>query len=210
MEKETWIHRDKEWIKQNPGKPTMYKETLKDSDPPPKCATREVKKEYEKRTKRPSVDIGVYIVLCEKAKSVYVGQSQSMGIRMRSHKSCILKMENISRTYREMRIDCEKYGIDSFQFARYLEIDAKIMTNEDRREKLLEKEQETMWDFMRKGYKLYNIQINSNGNTIYCPFKMQDLINDIVFLAIEDEKVLSLLESIQENKGVFTDGATAL
>ena len=164
MDKFKWAHRTPEWIKENPGKPTMYKVSLEEIKP---LQSPEYK----------FGDTGVYVIICEKAKRVYVGQSTSMGTRMRNHKMNITNYRtNSQNVYLKMREDFIFYGEDSFQFNRHIHLGGATC------DELLLQETFTMYEFLDKGYELYNGTVPPR--TLKCPThllkEMQELIDKIV------------------------------
>ena len=169
-----WVKRSDEWIKQNPNKPTMYK-VLKDEI---KINTN--KKPKKRVGKITSITSGIYAIVCEKSKSVYVGQSKSLDVRLRNHKMNLRNQTNKCESYKRMYEDVNKFGLDSFDF-RCIE-----QTDVD----LINKETEAMNMFMNLGYKLYNAQVNANATYVYCPFEIQDVVLKIITEYIKDNSTI--------------------
>lgn len=159
-----WCFRSEEWIKSNPGQPTMYKHYADGYNP--EAANR---KEHKAVAGCKRGKVGVYIVLCEPAKHVYVGQSMNMSTRLRNHRWSITRNSN-NKTYVQMREHLKQYGMDEFAFTMYAECDPH---------QRLDKEKEVMIEFIHKGYTLYNIALNmpnNIGNMIQCPVEIQDKV----------------------------------
>jgi predicted GIY-YIG superfamily endonuclease len=173
-EKKVWMKRSEEWIKQNPGKPTMYKDYPNNANVNSLVfdTRRVVKKRYEKRTS------GIYVILCEPAKSVYVGMSENIESRLRSHKFNINRKYNKS-PYIKICEDIETYGVSSFELKIYEEV--------NQTSNLFRKETETMHLFKRDGYNLYNQVIGElSKDLIYCKEELQPQINKLINLATKD------------------------
>lgn len=171
--KQVWVKRPEEWIKQNPGKPTMYKTTVTEKETPPeliKQLTNESRRVYAKKDK--GADIGIYAIICEPSKRAYIGQSINVQTRLRNHKMNI--KTNQMKCYAEMRKDIETHGIECFEFIRI----KHCINGED----LTEEENNSMGEYISKGYKLYNTAITAN-NLFVNPehkelfFKLNQLIN---------------------------------
>lgn len=172
MSKTVWLKRSEEWIKNNPGKGTMYKAV-------PETAPREAlmsingtnRKRYEKKPEGDS-DRGIYVIICEIAKAAYIGQSYNMGVRMRNHKAAILgRISSQNKTYDKIKKDVTTHGIDSIIFTKH------CFVSENSSENLTEKENEVMYYYLNKGYRLYNCSIPGN---ILCPEKHLILINSLI------------------------------
>lgn len=78
MSKGVWIRRTEDWIKID--------------QPPHNGATYALKSKIKNKVK--PIDSGVYVIICEREKCAYVGQSINMGARMRNHKLCIVGHSN--------------------------------------------------------------------------------------------------------------------
>ncbi len=187
-----WLKRSPEWIKNNPGQPTMYKGVLNlDDDYKGNVLLKKEKKkklDEIKNTNSDFPDAGVYIIVNNETKSVYVGQSINMSNRLRSHKHYILeKAVNKNQVYDKMIEDKIKHGIESFEFIKYI-----LMPNKNGME-LVEVENDVMHEFMAKGYSLYNRSVYL-GN-IYCPIKYKDDIVKVIDLLIINPERLSELKS---------------
>lgn len=179
QKKSKWVPRSKEWIKANPGKGTMYK--VIDGQEVPPDVEGEVKVEVIQRkawTKfKPTLTSGVYTVICEAEKCVYVGQSANTLVRLRNHKMNIISEGGSAEAiYTKMRAHCKRHGIDSFSFDIY-----EMLPNVDQKT-LLERESVAMLDFVKRGYILYNRQISTSlrEECIYCPQTIQPLIASVV------------------------------
>lgn len=190
MNKIVWAIRSKEWIKDNPGKGTMYKTELKEDEAPPINLLAPIRNKLKgERNKDLIHDTGIYLIICEQAKSVYVGQSINMGSRMRSHKMNITAIDPPQlQTYAKIREDWNKYGAISFEFKRYLPL-PNTTTSED----LTNHENNTMWEYMNNGYKLYNTVITGN---IYCPENLRGLVLDLIHAINKDSSLIDKVRSI--------------
>lgn len=160
-----WIHRSKEWIAANPGKPTMFKVTK----------AGEIVESDSALTKCPNG--GVYVILCEASKHVYVGQSKNAEVRLRNHKMIISRLcktpEN-SDIYGKMIKHYEFHGEDSFVFKKYLKVDFE--------EDLLVKEIEIMVEFIENGYTLYNRLVPREilNKMVYVPDYIRNKVLDYI------------------------------
>ena len=149
---------------------------------------RVAKKKYIK-AKEKEPDSGVYVIICEKSKSVYVGQSVSMNNRMRNHKMNIINDRPYCiNSYKEMKRDYLLYGIDSFKFVKY-----KYITDVD---EMLKEEEFTMYEFMAKGYKLYNSLIPMTNNLIYCPSELKDIAIKLFIKARENHELYNKIKEL--------------
>lgn len=187
-----WLKRDAEWIKNNPGKPTMYKGKLDlNNDYKGEVLLKKAKKDKINIIKNENSDFpdaGVYIILNEKTKSVYVGQSINMSSRIRNHRHFILeKAINKYKVYDKMIKDKKNHGIESFEFIKYV-----LMPNKNTQE-LKQVENDVMHEFKAKGYELYNMEV-SLGN-VYCPIKYKDDISNIINLIVIDPDKLKTIKS---------------
>lgn len=142
---------------------------------------------------------GIYTIICEQSKSVYIGQSMSVETRLRSHKSCLLNNVR-NKVYDRMRKDLASYGIEAFTFARFCYCPPVAGT-------LLKTEEETMKEFFNNGYTLYNSGLSSAlkdtimSEHIKCPVKYQSLILEIINRFQYDTDYVNKLT--EENKMQF-------
>jgi predicted GIY-YIG superfamily endonuclease len=187
-----WEKRSPEWIKSNPGKGTMYKanpdgsEYTEGSEPKKFIPTAQNPIPFNKVI---NTDAGVYVVVCEKAKHAYVGQSVNMGTRLRSHKMSIVKSE--ASTYLKMRNHWRLYGEEAFDYIKHTHMPTST------EEELLQKEAEVMMEYIRAGYILYNGLINVNilADIVSCPKDFQLIIEQTINkLASETDFVNKLKE----------------
>lgn len=188
MENKTvWLKRTEEWIKQNPGKGTMYKSELTNKVPGESLAALVSDKRTRHKKDQKTIDLGdrgIYAVICEATKYAYIGQSASMNVRMRSHKACIIGQVNgKSKAYIKMNEHCKLHGIDAFSFTRHL-----FLPNVND-EELTNIETSTMHEFAGMGYTLYNISIPGN---IYCPLELKILMCQIITLAKNEDFIVKL------------------
>jgi hypothetical protein len=185
MEKEIWLKRPEEWIKENPGKPTMYKTTVKRGDIiNVDSLTGHSKKLYKGgKEKR----LGIYAVICERSKRAYIGQSIRVGSRLRSHRYAIFSLnESKNKVYIDIKKDVLKYGPESIEF----KIVYPLGINDD----LCEWELNTMREFINNGYKLYNMHLPINN--ICCPTEHKDLITSIINKIKTDQSLISKINSL--------------
>lgn len=175
-----WKRRSDEWIKANPGKGTMYKANPDGTEYDPDVR---VEMKVEKKEKRvvpvlKDVDYGIYVIICEKAKYAYVGQSTNVSSRLRSHKMMIKRQSLTSKnkTYFKMQEHVDRYGMDSFVFDKYMAMPGATI------DELLSKESEVMGEFVRNGYNLYNTAINLDvlGEVIVCPRDFQSVVSAVI------------------------------
>lgn len=173
-----WVMRSKEWIKDNPGKGTMYRVYTDDDTPviPEPTIIKpdpvvEAGVHYMDRL-QDAPDAGIYVVICEAEKWAYVGLSKNMGSRLRGHKLSLFgKYKGDSKIYVKMKEHAKKHGPDGFQFVEYLK-----MPNASQRS-LLDKENEVIMEFSKSGYFLYNRAVNGLGGfSIHCPEKHRDVL----------------------------------
>jgi len=189
MSKIVWLKRSEEWIKQNPGKGTMYKVDIDGSETKENlsainCVNR---KKYESKPKGLD-DCGIYVIICEASKSAYIGQSINISTRLRSHKFAIHGTHgDKNKVYKRMKEDLISFGVESFQYLKHI---TGIKEHE-----LTDKENQVMFEFMDKGYNLYNIAISS-GN-VYCPELIKpDIVKLISIVKQDDEALIKLRELI--------------
>lgn len=179
-----WLRRPDEWIKENPGKPYMYKE--KHSNGVPENTVKF--SSFYPRQKYVDRFAGVYVVLCNKSSCAYVGQSKNVHTRLRSHKMAMQSTQAKGSVYIKMRQDLMKYGIDSFSFVFHKKCDNNV-------EVLLKEEALAMMHYVKEGYSLYNKVISVSPESIYCPQEHQLLISNIVDKICNDKNYLDALYS---------------
>lgn len=178
-----WLKRSEDWIKQNPGKGTMYKCVAETAEPDNLTALlAPVRKQYQKKPKK-GLDSGIYAIICEQAKRAYIGQSECMGNRMRSHKMCITTDRAASQknTYKKIRADYLLYGADSMQYVR---LKTYLGATSDQ---LVEYETQTMFEYLAKGYQLYNSTPIGN---VYVNPELLPLINTIIAKITQDPSII--------------------
>lgn len=189
----TWKHRSKEWVKENPGKGTMYKEYLGPEPEPKKNKPIDlkpiqktinkaistpkrngIKESIGSKEKIPQGIIGIYAIVCEKEKCVYVGQSKNIAVRLRSHKMTIASDDPYydTKVYKQMREHRKKHGADVFNFLVY-----KILNGAETKE-LLSEENNAMIYYASNGYKLYNSSLCTElvNSMIMCPEQFKQII----------------------------------
>lgn len=186
MKEEIWLHRSQEWIKENPGKGTMYKASQPEVEKPKPTKRIDLSEIKTGEYRNP----GIYAIICEKAKSVYVGQSKNMANRLRNHKMVLLSRRPPSKIYERMLIDIDNYGIESFTFEKHIDLKDHDVPN------ILEIERETMWFFLEKGYRLYNADLPIGNNAIYCPETMRDTIVSLIKECSNDVKNFELVKDL--------------
>lgn len=152
MQNYTWAKRDIEWIKQNPGKGTMYKvfegqtETKQDIKPIVKEVKQIVKVNLPPKPKNQiSKSGGIYAIINEHSKLIYIGQSLSPKVKLRYHKM------NISSNNKDLLY---KPMIEHKEHLKYIILENNISVN-----LLTRKEAEHIKQYISNGYKLYNIYI---------------------------------------------------
>lgn len=152
MQNYTWAKRDIEWIKQNPGKGTMYKvyegqtETKQDIKPIVKEVKQIVKVNLPPKVKNPISKFGgVYAIINEHSKLIYVGQSLSPKVKLRYHKM------HISANSKDLLY---KLMIEHKEHLKYIVLELDISVSE-----LTHKEAEYIKQYISQGYKLYNIYV---------------------------------------------------
>jgi hypothetical protein len=198
MKEYEWVPRPKDWIKDNPGKGTMYKHYLKDGEPPVEsCAL--IKKEYKKleleycKKERDLSDSGIYVIICEPSKRAYVGQSMSMSVRMRNHKMIISGSNirnNETNTYKDMISDFNLYGISAFSFIKH-----KSLPGLDAAD-LMNHESNAMGEFIELGYRLYNLNVNIGNNVIYCPPDIIDWVRSLIVKCKNNTELMNKIDSL--------------
>lgn len=187
MSQYVWAKRSAEWIKENPGKGTMYKIPIEQKEEIKKevknlMVSRAEKKRIELQTKT----CGVYAIICEIEKMAYIGESFNMEVRLRNHKMCINNSSSHAAMYSLMNMHQYKHGKECFKFIKVHEIE-----NTGSKEALLIKEAETMHEFIDMGYKLYNQSIPSNPNSINCPKHLADDIKTIISKVKDNAELLN-------------------
>lgn len=180
-----WKSKGDQWRKENPSQTYMYKcyEGEAEFIQPKKKQIKYVSPLKERSSfkaftpKVPSVEAGIYVIVCEKEKHAYVGQSLNMAIRLRSHKLALTTRKNNSNvTYVKMKEHCGTHGIEAFEFKLYKPLPLASLKT------LLENERKVMAEMVKSGYNLYNISVNADmlGETISCPKELQNLLVDLI------------------------------
>lgn len=189
MTKMVWAKRSEEWIKLNPGQPTMYKTELTEGEEPPSNLRQEIRNAYKQQLKnKKENDAGIYVIVCEVTKHAYVGQSINMGTRMRSHKMCIINADEPKiKTYIKMREHYKAHGINVFEFKRHINIE---LSNSNT---LIDLEIQTMKDYIGMGYTLYNSTIMGN---VHCPDNLKLFIENIIAKCINDPTLIDKVKSL--------------
>jgi predicted GIY-YIG superfamily endonuclease len=176
MKKEVWLFRSKEWIAQNPNKPTMYKASLENIDK--ECEINNLVKKTRNKIKNQNKKViaGTYLILCKESNTAYVGQSVNIHSRLRQHKYQLAKETNnsMSLVYLKMKKDIEKYGSDCLSFEVYEELENPTI------ETLLIKETELMHKIFHKGMFLYNTYIPFSVDLLYCPEDIKQKVKDFI------------------------------
>lgn len=156
-----WERRSPEWIKENPGKPTMYKVYDTQKSEFKAIAAKNIVFDLDNKPigslSSPTLSLtfaaGVYVIECVPEKCVYIGQSRNVPVRLRNHKYKILIDFGSDDTYTDMRSDRIKHGIDSFTFSILHHMP------EAKKQQLCSKEAEAISYYISKGYKVYNKQL---------------------------------------------------
>jgi hypothetical protein len=173
-----WKHRDSNWIKDNPGKSTMYKEFLNTSSREDlSVSDNSVNRVSESIISR-YADAGVYIIMCESEKYVYIGQSINVDVRIRNHKMKIFsdKKQVDTNIYTKIRNHVNQFGEDCLSFVKYIPMPYCGEAE------LLKKETETMIEFLKNGYVLYNEKFPKEvlEHTVFCPKEFQFEANNFI------------------------------
>ena len=190
MIKTRWIKRDAAWIAENKGKPTMYKEEYEDgiieelkvdSSREKKEVLINVVERLPLKKRKGTKDAGIYGIICEVNRSIYIGQSMNIGSRLRNHKMIIANnYKSEMNVYKDIRKDYIEFGDDSFKFVAIKEMPEA--TNEE----LLNAETELMIEYLENGWMLYN---RDNCNNTYISPAIRPMILNLV-LAIKDKPEL--------------------
>lgn len=216
MQKTKWMKRDPEWIKANPGKGTMYKV---DDDGKeivssvsnqievvvPKASVKSNIIYHKPVNKGPTIngsEPGVYVIVCEIEKTAYVGKSDNVSTRLRSHKMMVFSDKSAgkcSSTYALMREHVEAHGPNCLVFKKHADVNTRY--NED----LLKAESELMAYMIQEGYKLYNKLIYREAfeDTIYVPAQYRgNVVKIIEWLTVgegaNDSKFNDFVNSLTE------------
>lgn len=190
-----WKRRSDEWIKENPGKSYMYKENIGTGfeEPPPTKGVSNLREAFiPKRVKEiPAGAVcGIYVIVCEKEKYVYVGESQNIGVRLRNHKMCIDKYKGKGVSYIKMMEHRKKHGIKAFQFLIHQACDAGKLER-------MELENQAMLHYASMGYSLYNINIGIPcEDRMYCPSEFQSVLKEIIRLLPTNPKLYTDLQNL--------------
>jgi len=205
MSEYKWVRRSPEWIKENPGKGTMYKEYIskecddstsksqkravitllkqKPIEPPPKW-TKHTPPEPKKGTK----DAGLYAIICEANKWAYIGQSMNVGSRLRNHKMIIVhNYKSESKVYEDIKKDKNEFGIESFSFVKIKDMPEATSTQ------LLDAETKMMIEYLENGYSLYN---RDHCNNMYCSPNIKPLIVNLIKAVKNKPELIDVIESL--------------
>jgi predicted GIY-YIG superfamily endonuclease len=189
-----WVQRDKEWINNNPNKGTMYKVLVEDVivtsslGKQSRCRVIEGENLGLKYSKK--LDAGIYIIVCEVEKHVYVGQSTNVPSRIRNHKMNISKDNPASdKIYYKMRKHKMIHSINAFQFSMYESLPGADNAL------LLQREITAMKEWFKKGYLLYNNSVlqSIKDQYVYCPFELRSLVTSVVSTLTNDAEFVNLL-----------------
>lgn len=117
--------------------------------------------------------IGIYRIVNEEKKTVYVGQSKNVPVRIRSHKSAL---KNNAYSFKGDKLkalqdDYNKFGIGSFVFEQIFECDP---------DDLLEWETYYCKLHAEEGYTLYNYFINTDIGGLMCPAEFKEIITKLI------------------------------
>ena len=184
-----WKSQPKSWQEANPALSPMYKvysdgteeflekgKTSKIKAAPHKkpVTVKEIISEIGKvRKKRDHTGTcGIYIVICEATKSVYVGQSVNIESRLRSHKGQVTNLKCNYKLYTKIREDFKQHGNGSIEY--------KLHKSVNELTQLTEEEIQTMREFIEKGYSLYNTHVPLGRDSVYCPPQFKDSIKTII------------------------------
>ncbi len=155
----------------------------------PKIKPRLSHKE-KKEANNPKNTRGVYVIICEAEKCVYVGQSFNIPNRLRNHKMCIVNKSK-QYSYKNMHEHFNKHTISGFQFIDYEYIDNAT------EEQLLKREGELMAEFAGMGYKLYNNALSKEflSGAVFCPDIIREDVNSLVKHIIANPNSIDLFKS---------------
>lgn len=187
--KAKWLKRDDEWIKANPGKPTMYKVvvdvvTIEESERD-QTTTQAVKKLLTPKGRFP--DAGIYAVVCEIEMYVYIGQSTNMGSRLRNHKMIILGgASSEEEKYVLIKEHVKIHGADAIQFVK-IKVVKEPEGDGFLKHELLREEANAMEYYFNKGYRLYNKAIPQDmfNNSVLVTPQYKPVVNNLVKLLTE-------------------------
>lgn len=124
-----------------------------------------------KATVKYDSDIGVYAIVCEETKSVYIGQSKNIPVRLRNHKYTLNKGE-YKDNYPTWQKDWDELGEGNFRFEKIYNC---------KEDKLLYWETYYIKLYRTEGYTIYNIQEETlDRSMVTCPAEYKDLITQLV------------------------------
>lgn len=167
-----WKRRSPEWIKENPGKSYLYKDIKPLVVMPDVVVTSKYVNSYKANRKVFPGQCGIYVVVCEVEKYVYVGQSMNVGVRLRSHKLAILSKDYDGSMYHKMREHSNANGgISSFEFKTHKLCDMCDLDEEESR---------GMLHYAQRGYKLYNKVITIVDQSVYCPDNYRHIVTEVI------------------------------
>lgn len=212
MQKTVWVKRTPEWIKANPGMGTMYKvyedgTPVVNTDPVDPVVGEKFRLNTIYNTpivkeKVKGKEPGLYLILCEIEKCVYVGKSDNVGSRLRAHKMVIFDSKHphtCASTYLPIREHISTHGPNCLVFKKH--VDIPDCYDED----LIRAERELMAEMIRKGYKLYNKQVYKEAfeDTIYVPAQYRvNMIKIVEWLTVgegaNDSKFNEFVNSLTE------------
>lgn len=135
-------------------------------------------------TKKP--EMGIYAIICEVKKRIYIGQSKNVSVRLRNHLYTLKKNEYANGKIFQMQDDFNQLGENSFVFIKICDIDDK--------KQLFDKETEIIKEYVDKGYLPYNTFINTETTGMFCPVKFKPLVARVVALLDDGKLNMAQLE----------------
>lgn len=199
MKNYVWKKRSEDWIKNNPGLPTMYKEyfesgvlSISEVKELPKEKIRHIEFKPNPKFERANYslsgpDAGVYVILCENMKHAYVGQSKAMDNRMRQHKYSIVKDCVKGKVYELMHEHKLEHGAEAFTFIKH----TKMPHASEKDLKIQEKK--VMHMYIQDGYTLYNIDIAGN---LYCDEAIRPFIMSVINAVSENSQLIEDIKKL--------------
>ncbi len=203
-DKLAWVHKDADWKRENPGKPYIIKQLKSEAPKPTKQKVKSIAPdkqiipeetfiEHRKLKKNKNyAKAGIYAIVCEVEKYAYVGQSINVATRLRNHRMEITKQHGNNNAYIKLKAHTAKHGIEALQFKLILEIPNSSL------KQLLEEENNTMIQFIKQGYTLYNktIGLENQSPIIYCPEDLKHLFTKLITKTSEDKQLINTLMAL--------------
>lgn len=132
--------------------------------------------------------IGIYEIVCEELRSVYVGQSRNVPTRLRGHK---MKLRNGS--YRggsfgvvDLQADYDRLGVDAFRFNQVCSCEESELGMQER---LLVKK------YLDDGWKVYGYFLGQDDSGVVCRDEHRDVVSRVVRMLEGGKLTVSQLSS---------------